>query len=652
MKRKTVAILVCTCLVLSACADNKKEVESDQTESYQMSNNLIYYNLEDIIAFAVDGTDVWTIKENENKIIKYNDSVEKVDEIDTETAEYNLMDVYNGKIYLYSMGDKITFKEIDISNKTINEIKMPDDISNPFYMSAMDDGVYFVCWNDNVDMENMDNISVADDGYMDLDEYAIKLDYSTYGTSKIDIDGIVGQAEINSEKIMYYAHDDKGYYFVEYDTKSGTMGEKQYNDSLGYQFCVAVDIDNGQVYAANSKDMRLIGGSINNSGKRDLADNIAILNGNDLIYRDGECYILDSNKNDIARISVESSSKDPVKVYSDNYETDLYSCGYEMSIEHPESDNMEMAILAGDTTYDISEVKTDAAYAEGIKRQGAYYNLQDVDNVEEYLDSCYPYIKEAATTEDGDIWMIPVSIDIPFIMYNEDNCKKAGIEEDFYKDYDSLIKAADKAYEDTSLHGCYSLNAYQLQMYMLEQYNAIYTENKEISYDTEQFKYICELMKNNDPDTKESLHTFVEDYYNQENVFEMAHAWELDQMSDENKANAIIKNMPYVKDKDGNVVEKNYGNCIFLCVNPNSENLKSTLSYISNLCLYMMQQKDNPLNKNSESVLKEIYKNGAVVFEMPSNVFWDCYLSYNRGQMEYSDMVKELERKVNTYLNE
>lgn len=29
MKRKTVAILVCTCLVLSACADNKKEVESD-----------------------------------------------------------------------------------------------------------------------------------------------------------------------------------------------------------------------------------------------------------------------------------------------------------------------------------------------------------------------------------------------------------------------------------------------------------------------------------------------------------------------------------------------------------------------------------------------------------------------------------------------
>lgn len=28
-----------------------------------------------------------------------------------------------------------------------------------------------------------------------------------------------------------------------------------------------------------------------------------------------------------------------------------------MSIEHPESDNMEMAILAGDTTYDISEVK-------------------------------------------------------------------------------------------------------------------------------------------------------------------------------------------------------------------------------------------------------------------------------------------------------
>lgn len=58
-------------------------------------------------------------------------------------------------------------------------------------------------------------------------------------------------------------------------------------------------------------------------------------------------------------------------------------------------------------------------------------------------------------------------------------------------------------------------------------------------------------MKNNDPDTKESLHTFVEDYYNQENVFEMAHAWELDQMSDENKANAIIKICHMLKTKMG-----------------------------------------------------------------------------------------------------
>ena len=77
-----------------------------------------------------------------------------------------------------------------------------------------------------------------------------------------------------------------------------------------------------------------------------------------------------------------------------------------MSIEHPESDNMEMAILAGDTTYDISEVKTDAAYAEGIKRQGAYYNLQDVDNVEEYLDSCYHINKEDMRTNRGRRYMM------------------------------------------------------------------------------------------------------------------------------------------------------------------------------------------------------------------------------------------------------
>ena len=87
------------------------KVESDQTESYQMSNNLIYYNLEDIIAFAVDGTDVWTIKENENKIIKYNELCGKVDEIDTETAEYNLMDVYNGRYICIAWEIKLHLKK-------------------------------------------------------------------------------------------------------------------------------------------------------------------------------------------------------------------------------------------------------------------------------------------------------------------------------------------------------------------------------------------------------------------------------------------------------------------------------------------------------------------------------------------------------------
>ena len=50
-------------------------------------------------------------KENENKIIKYNDSVEKVDEIDTETAEYNLMDVYNGRYICIAWEIKLHLKK-------------------------------------------------------------------------------------------------------------------------------------------------------------------------------------------------------------------------------------------------------------------------------------------------------------------------------------------------------------------------------------------------------------------------------------------------------------------------------------------------------------------------------------------------------------
>ena len=117
------------------------------------------------------------------------------------------------------------------------------------------------------------------------------------------------------------------------------------------------------------------------------------------------------------------------------------------------------------------------------------------------------------------------------------------------------------------------------------------------------------------------------------------------------KNNKIV-GMPYITDKQGNEVQKNFGTCLFMCVNPNSDNLDETLEYISDYCAYMMQNNKNLLLKNNDSNFKEIYENGEIVFEIPLDVFWNSYLDYIRGKQGYEKMVTDVNSKVNMYLNE
>lgn len=662
MRKRIGSFFLVISMLFAVCAcednENKDDTENETVSKNDESTTLeTRYNLSDVSAFTVEEDSVWVIKNESSLVEKYDDNGDLVDEIEVGDGEYFILDNCEEKMYIYSTDEKPYIIEVDTQEETVEKHEVQGAFSSPFYMTAMKDDIYAICWDpdeNETDVDEKDEASYEKDGYISMGEYAVKINTTTYETTVLNLENVIGQCRYSDTQLLYYAHDDEGYYFMIYDCEADTYSEKYYNNAFGYQFCLAADLENNYIFAADNENSRLIVGELEDSEKRkDILDNVSILGGNDLYFSNGYCFMLDNLTGDIVRLDCsEVESKMVLTVYADNAEEAPYSCGYDMNIETPDETQFETSILACDKTYDMAYVTSGATYARGINKQGAYYPLQNVANVNEYLDACYPYVKDAATSETGDVWMIPVGVQIPFIVYSETNCDAAGIDDDFYTSYEGIISAADTAYKNENNRELYSVNAYQLQAYMIEQYCGAYVSNDDVQFDTDEFKTICDTMKDNSPDTKVSLHTFVSNAYSNDIIFEMTHYNEYKDYSQSFVETSNVVNMPYITDSNGDTVEKNFGSCLFLCVNPNSQNLDETLEYISAYCGYMLENDDNLLLKENENKISDIYENGEISFGIPEDVFWDSYLDYIRGNMKYKDMVKDVENKVKTYLNE
>ena len=54
-----------------------------------------------------------------------------------------------------------------------------------------------------------------------------------------------------------------------------------------------------------------------------------------------------------------------------------------------------------------------------MKNSNSFYPLNDIPGIEEYLDRCFPYVREAATKEDGTIWMLPFLVFVDGMLVQE-----------------------------------------------------------------------------------------------------------------------------------------------------------------------------------------------------------------------------------------
>ena len=337
-----------------------------------------------------------------------------------------------------------------------------------------------------------------------------------------------------------------------------------------------------------------------------------------------------------------------------------FGCGYDVITQMPDSDEMALKVLSQDMDFDICYLNSRNTIAENIRDKGSFYPLNEVAGIKEYLDKCFPYLKEAAMDEKGNIWMIPVKIDAAVLTYNSKNTGKYGV------DYNKKISIADfKSFiEQLSRDGKtdnFSFNSYTY----IENYITEYLQ-RNCTFDTLEFRENAKLFKKRMNYSLSADAADVQNYIGEEVQLEMLSGdthnyyagltlFGTADLSMLKCADLSAAPAPCASENSATLA-----NITIMCVNPNSDNLSDTLDYIGTIAQYTLQQKNTCLfvdksKYEGESIVSDIYdifSCAKVGYAISAEIYKEAFDDYLSGKISLEDFIEEADRRLSAYLNE
>ena len=453
--------------------------------------------------------------------------------------------------------------------------------------------------------------------------------------------------------VIYHYTEENGFIFSEYNHQKGVLTEAGSKNTVskllhlggcgdGYLFTIE-----GNMYY----------GEVNGTEAQVLPERVSVADS--IVYRKGFGFYMNSeNQRKVERFCVTDvirENKEIKLLMHDDTMDKPYGCGYRMNKLVVSEEQFALKVLAQDKDYDICLLSTNQSCAYNIKQNGAFYSLDEVDGVQEYLDACFPYVKELATNEDGDIWMIPVALAIPGIVYHKEYCKENNVDfaaMDFYEflNFTMQMETEHPLMTDISSYMVY------------EEFFGHYLKSYD-TFDTEIFRDYVKLLRqiheeqeewylDADP-LSEMISGNIPDFYYTYERYMYGELLNGNRMGSSEQVG--IMGIPEMVDGIGNV-----GTITFLAVNPQSDNLEDSLAYISSFVKYMMEKTDSFMLADETMYtdtaymrdLYQLYANGTVNFAMDTEVYWTPFSLYMTGEYNLEEMIAEVERRRKIYVGE
>lgn len=658
MKKLAFTFIVLTLLFITSCSSN-----DDNFETLDAKDVFFTYPSKNVRSFTVDDDgSVYSLEENKVTVFDLNGGQVLSYDLDT-IGSINRICIGSDMLYftamaydeteiLYCYDMKTNEQEELISLVSFSKLKQIVYVNGLIYISGINPDYVnkeYGLWDGDVGSAN----PYVYDGTV----------LGAYNISENRFDIVFDQmpnsfAVTPSGKIMLYAYDSEGgYYFAELEPESGNIGDKQYTDIKNITSFTVDNLGGLVLWPSASKTSSFNTLSYislkNDLGVADVMPHVITFN-DGIKFKKGFTFYHNAESKSIERIKNSVYVKDNPKIKmmsAGTYATDIFSAGYQVEFNELEYEEFALTVLSLDKKYDISYMNSRQDFSLNIKNKGSFYPLNDVPNVKEFIDGCFSYIREVATDDNGDIWMIPIDVSIPVIIYQEENCKEAGLDFAGAANVYDMIDLAERARNMDQLLSFFNDNSF------IQKSISLYLRNY-TTPDTPDFRLLAPaLSKFNSNSAYFGDSLAISEYvFNRNPGFLFS-----------TEGTRIHQTLDYIMERNDfkavSLTGSDYINsayCTFLCVNPNSDNLNSTLEYISSLCEYMMTINNSymftdELKYTDSSYARELYalyENSVIDFNVSNEVFASDFERYLNGKVNLDTLIEESDRKLAIYLNE
>ncbi|HWT75242.1 MAG TPA: hypothetical protein VN258_11050 [Mobilitalea sp.] len=657
--RKYVFLLITLVFILSACekSDNQTFTQSeDDYFTYKVDKNINSFDVDEngILYYLTFNA----AEDHVEYILKTLDSKGALLNTYPITETTNKIVYGDGKIYYFdNSSGTASLYEFSLAKQISVKINDFTDYSAISQMEVIGDKLYFLGINQkNINKDY--SLAEINDRFTYSGETLGCIDLNTGTLTELAVEFPISFSKAFDDNLVIYAYDENGgYYFIEYNTHECGFSKKTYHKiDMFNQFKIYND-KKDFIYIKLNLTTPLTSASIDpDKGEIEL---VPYFKGGEMICRGDYTYSINIDATQIVRIKNSSyiCGKDKITmINTDFYEVfQPFGCGYTIEQKFLTDEEMALSLLSQDKNFDICLMNSKQTISANIRDKGSFYPLNEVEGVKEYLEACFPYIKDAATNSDGDIWMLPIAVDMPVIFYNENVGSEYGIEltdsiglEDFF----SIIS---KFNENTELENLYYYDKVSIMNNFFYQYLRSYPDFNNPTFE-KLSKLIKKEMKYSEVRSIGNVNLmFNFSFYKEDNFIFMYNDDSSYQLGVSERNNIRACGLPYITDDKTNVAT-----CLFLCVNPESKNLKETLQYTSSLCGYLQTLKDTMMFKdrniypqgNLMDDLYNIYTNGDIQFTLPDELFMDDFTLYLKGEKELQDVIKDSNRRLDAFLTE
>lgn len=488
-------------------------------------------------------------------------------------------------------------------------------------------------------------------GYSFCGQRMVSYRLSDGGMAEIGIEYPISMAFAQDGKLMVHAYEDGAYGLLEYDPAGGSVKTAaRFSGYYVQDFAVCHD-GKDLIYSYNEKSRGLVLAPLDKpDDETELCPQEFVGSpfGTMVLYQDGDVYLFDTYRN-VMRFTLSDTYRGnaAIRYISPGFQVDEpYGCGYAMERKELSEDKFALKVLAQDSDYDLCLIDSLYSSSYNLRKNGVFYPLNDVPGVEEYLDRCFPYVKEAAIKEDGTVWMLPIAVYVPGFIVQEETLKELGVKLEREMTWEEFGRvAAALTAEQTGLVTVTRMVCY---MQFFQQYFKRYA-----SVDQEVFRRNIEALK-------QLPGRMMFSGYRPDKRYLFYYVRYMNEYKDE-----IFRNLYFGEDAKVYPLPKlaagdaNTASCIMLAVNPASDHLEETLDYIEDFVAWQMKVQTPPFFKEPvydkgsfDAEVYALYENAEIAFDVDRDVYMNGVEEMLDGKKEVEDYIRQTEQKVKIYFGE